>query len=91
MYIEQLENLHQDPIQEDLYYICQNVQQSDSSCIQIYITINPPLRQHSLYLTINIPEYVQKAFTQVRPGKIMVKNRNWTMELNTQRKSSISL
>ncbi len=31
MYVEKLENLHQNPIQEGLYYIRQNVQQSDSS------------------------------------------------------------
>ncbi len=43
VYMEKLENLHQDPIQEDLYYIHQNVQQSDSSRRQIYLTMNPHL------------------------------------------------
>ncbi len=66
VYIEKLKNLHQDLIQEDLYYIHQNVQQSDSSRRQIYLTMNPHLKQIPLYLINNIPEYVRKAFTQVR-------------------------
>ncbi len=56
VYIDKLENLHQDPIQEDLYYIRQEVQLSDSSHRQIYLKMNPHLMQRPLYLINNVPE-----------------------------------
>ncbi len=73
VYNAKLENLHQDPIQVDLHCIHQTVQQSDSSRREIYLRMNPYLRQHLLYLTNNIPEYVWKAFIWVRLGSHWLK------------------
>ncbi len=73
VYIEKLENLHQEPIQEYMYYICQKVLQSYSSHRQIYLTTNPHLSQHPLYLTNNIPKYIWKALTQVKLGSHWLK------------------
>ncbi len=48
--------------------------------------MNPHLRQHPLYLTNNVPEYVWKTVTWVRPGShwLKIETEQWLKECTSK-------